>query len=113
MFNVSYEGIGYLSVTIPNNTCVAGQLCKLNLVGQCEKCNVGDPFVGFAEVVNERGAAVQIEGFVKVGYSGSTLPSGFVKLSSNGEGGVKLDEAGREYLVMDVDPTNFTAIIKL
>ena len=111
--NLSYEGIGYLAVTIPSITCVAGQLCKLNLVGQGEVCKDGDPFFGFVERVTEYRAAVQIEGFLEVSYTGPTPACGYTKLSSNGNGGVKLDDAGREYLVVDLKSSESKITIKL
>ena len=111
--NVSYEGIGYLAVTMPRNTAVAGQLCMLNLAGQVDACDDGEPFCGFAEAVENDKVAVQIGGTLEIGYTGATPPAGYTKLSSNGKGGVKVDTAGREYLVLCFDSVKSTIIIKL
>ena len=111
--NVSYEGVGYLAATFPAGNCVAGQLCKLDVLGLSEKCNDGDAFCGFVEEVKNRRAAVQIEGFVEVPYTGTAPTRGYVKLSSDGKGGVKVDSNGKEYLVAELDTDNSTITIKL
>ena len=111
--NVSYEGIGYLAVTFPAGSCVAGQVCKLNTQGHADKCSDGEAFCGFTEAVDGQRAAVQLQGFLEVGYTGTAPACGFAKLSSNGNGGVKADSAGREYLVAQVNTTTSKVIIKL
>ena len=111
--NVSYEGIGYLAVTFPAGSCVAGQPCKLNTQGHADKCSDGEAFCGFAEAVDGQNVAVQVQGFLEVGYTSSAPVCGFVKLSSNGKGGVKADSAGREYLVVKVNTTAAKVTIKL
>ena len=111
--NVSYEGIGYLAVTLPAGNCTEGHLCKLNPQGQCVACAEGDPFCGLVEAVDGENAAVQIEGFAEVRYTGDMPPKGYLKLSSNGKGGVKVDAAGKEYLAVAVDGSAATVTIKL
>ena len=111
--NVSYEGIGYLAVTMPCDTAVAGQLCMLNAAGQVDKCEEGKPFIGFVEAVEDGKAAVQIGGAMEVGFTGSIPPAGYTKLSSNGQGGVKVDTTGREYMVLCFDSIKSTVMIKL
>jgi hypothetical protein len=56
---------------------------------------------------------VQVEGFVKVAYTGTELLPGLVKLVSNGYGGVNVSDEGRVYLVAAVDTEAKTAVIKL
>ena len=87
---VAYEVIGHLTVTFPNNSAVAGQVCKLSTQGKCEKCSDGDIFCGVVEEVTPAGAAVQLQGFVKLSYTGAIPYAGYTKLSSNGAGGVKI-----------------------
>lgn len=110
---VAYEGIGHLTVTFPNNSAVAGQVCKLSTQGKCEKCSDGDIFCGVVEEVTPAGAAVQLQGFVKLSYTGAIPYAGYTKLSSNGAGGVKTDTNGKEYLVVRYDSAKKTVIIKL
>ena len=111
--NVSYEGVGYLAVTFPAGSCVAGQVCKLGVLGLSEKCNEGDAFCGVVDAVENFRAAVQIEGFAEVSYTGTAPTRGYEKLSSNGKGGVKVDSNGKEYLVAELDTDNSTITIKL
>ena len=112
--NFSYEGVGYMALTIPNKDAAAGKLCKIGLDGRCETCASGDHFMGLVEEADAYRAAVQIEGFVSVKYTGEEPLIGFSKLSSNGSGGVKLDRtAGREYLVIDTDSVNAIVTFKL
>ncbi len=59
-------------------------------------------------------AAVQIGGVVKVGYSGDTAPVvGWQGLACDGQGGVKTAASGLSCLVLAVDTTAKTAVIKL
>ena len=111
--NVSYEGIGYLAVTIPASTAAAGQACKVNAAGMCEKCNAGDAFDGVASAVENQYAAMQIQGLAEIKYSGTKPSAGRVNLSSDGKGGVKLDTSGKEYLVMQVKEETTTIVVKL
>ena len=111
--NVSYEGIGYLAVTFPAGSCVAGQPCKLNTQGHADKCSDGEAFCGFAGAVDSQRAAVQLQGFLEASYTGTAPSCGFAKLSSDGKGGVKVDSAGREYLVVQVNTTASKVTIKL
>ena len=111
--NVSYEGIGYLAATFPAGSCVAGQLCKLGVLGMSDKCSDGEAFCGLVEAVEHQRAAVQIAGFAEVSYTGSAPSRGYAKLSSNGKGGVKVDSAGKEYLVAEIDTDRSVITIKL
>lgn len=63
-----------------------------------------EAFCGVALGVRDGIAVVQLGGYVKVPYTGS-VSTGFQKLSAAGEGKVKADENGREFLVIDVDST--------
>jgi hypothetical protein len=58
-------------------------------------------------------AAVQVGGFAKVAYSGTTPSLGFAKLASDGNGGVAVNSNGQEYLVMALDEANKHITIKL
>lgn len=112
--NVSFEGVGRLAVTVPNENAVAGQLCKLNAEGMCARCQAGEHFVGLVEAVEGDSAALQIAGFATVKFTGSEPVVGFNKFISNGNGGVKYDaSAGKEYLVVAVDSGRSTITLKL
>ena len=111
--NVSYEGVGYLAATFPAGSCVAGQLCKLGTLGMSDKCSEGEAFCGMVEAVEHQRAAVQIEGFVEVSYTGTAPARGYTKLSSNGKGGVKVDSNGKEYLVAEINTAETKITMKL
>lgn len=109
--NVSYEEIGRLAVTFADGGVAAGQVCKVSGNGKVAPCADGEKLCGVVEGVRGGHAAVQVEGFVSVAFSGS-VSLGYVNLCANGTGGVKAGE-GREYLVVSVDEAAMTAVIKL
>lgn len=111
--SISYEGIGHLSVTFPNNNAVENQVCTLNSNGKVSTCAAGGVFLGVAESVNDTYAGVQIGGFVKVGYTGTAPAMGYTKLSADGAGGIRADANGNAYWVAQVDTVNNIATIKL
>ena len=109
----SYEGIGHLAVTFPLFNTKPGHVCKLTLNGDAIECNNGDKFFGVTEAADHMMAAVQVEGFATVNYSGTKPDVGFAKLVGDGNGGVTVNSNGREYLVVAVDTEEMTAVIKL
>ena len=109
--NVSFEEIGRLSVTFAQENCAGGQVCKVSGNGTVAPCAEGDRFCGVAEHVRGNHAAVQVAGFAEVKVTGA-VGVGYVNLCADGQGGVKAG-AGREYLVVSVDSSAKTAIIKL
>ena len=111
--NISYEGIGALVVTVPVGTCTIGQVCKIGSNGYADDCGSGEKFCGIVLHKEPNMATVQLEGFVRVGYSGSKLSYGYVNLTADGNGKVVANSNGREYLVVHVDAQNMTAVIKL
>lgn len=111
--NVSYEQIGYLSVTIPAGTCQAGQVCKVGSDGKAAVCSAGDRFCGVAETIRGGYAGVQIHGFAPVHYTGTVPDTGYVNLSADGAGGVKVDASGASYLAIQVDTASGTVTIEL
>ncbi len=111
--NISYEGIGALVVTFPGGTCRTGQVCKIGIAGGADKCSSGDKFCGVMLAGEGGVSTVQVEGFVQVGYSGTKPSLGYTALAADGTGKVAANANGREYLVVEVDTEEMTAIIKL
>lgn len=111
--NISYEGIGFLMVTFPDDGSVEGQVCKLTSEGQVDGCIANDRFCGVVHSVEKHMAAVQVEGFVKVRYTGTAPVLGYAKLTADGFGGVCTSTDGQDYLVVQVDTDKRTAMIKL
>ena len=106
---VSFEGIGENIVTFYNSkTSGAAADAPVKMSGACEtaKCADGERFFGVAVAGDTEFAAVQVEGYVELPYSGAEPAVGFGKLAANGAGGVKAAEAGGEFLIIDVDTTN-------
>ena len=109
--NVSFEEIGRLSVTFVQEGCAGGQVCKVSGNAAAAPCAAGDKFCGIVEHVRGAHAAVQVAGFAEVKITG-TVNVGYVNLCADGNGGVKAG-TGREYLVVSVDASAKTAVIKL
>lgn len=110
---ISYEGIGHMSVTFPNDSAVENQVCNLNGNGKVCACTDGGSFIGKVESANASQAGVQVEGFVEVTYTGTAPAMGYTKLTANGAGGVKADTNGTAYWVVEVDTASQTAVLKL
>ena len=102
---VSFEGIGEMVVTFDNGDSgiPGGKVVKMAGNSAVAACGAGEVFMGLCLAADESIAAVQTEGYVKIPYSGTEPQVGYARLSADGEGGVKSDESGREYLVVDVD----------
>lgn len=111
--NNSYEEIGHLSVTFPADGCTEGGVCKMTNYSMVSDCAAGEPFLGVVESLCGYKAGVQVEGFVKVNYSGEHPQSGYRLLVADGNAGVKLDETGNGYWVVSVDRGTQTMVIKL
>ena len=111
--NISYEGIGYLAVTMPYGECPVGHVCTIIEEGMVMPCNSGDMFCGVVEAAEYYTTSVQLEGFVKLHYSGADPNWGWNKLAADGSGGVAVNSTGRMYLVVSVDTENKSIVMKL
>ena len=111
--NISYEGIGHLSVTFPAGDCEVGQVCKLDGSGNAVKCGSGEDFIGFVESVHGSSAAVQVEGFVRIPYNGIFPECGYVMLVGDGDGYTTNSSNSKSYLVVESDANSGTIVIKL
>lgn len=127
--SISFEGIGEVTATFlkdGNSTVKPGQVVCItgnNTVGLgadgTAPCGVA------ATVAGDGYVGVQISGMAEVAYSGTTAPTaGWNTLAADGSGGMKAAAAsadtqspestsGRPYLVVSVDTTAKTAVIKL
>lgn len=103
---ISFDGIGQWAATFSCQNVREGDLVKISENGTVDVCADGDAFCGQAVSVSgcSDTCSVQLGGFITAGYSGSTVPHpGWVTLSADGCGGVKVSSAGRSYLAADVD----------
>ncbi len=112
--NFSINGYGENAATFQTQ----GIVCNSHTVKMAENftaapCDDGDAFIG--QCINTRGeyAAVQLCGYAVFTYSGDAPTAGYNTLSADGSGGIKADENGREYLVINVDTIKKTAGILL
>ena len=111
---VSFEGIGEMVATFEVSGAVApGDMVKLSEDGKVSACGDSDEFIGLAVTVREGFAGVQFAGMAQVSCD-EALTCGWKKLAANGKGGVKTAASGgREYLVVAVDSTAKTAVVRL
>jgi len=100
---VSFEGIGEIVAGFYNDGAACGEICKISGDGRVSAAAAGDRFLGLVLDCDEAFATVAVCGFVTAAYSGAVPGAGFVKLSADGSGGVKLDSAGAEYAVVCAD----------
>ncbi len=61
-----------------------------------------DGFLGIIRKLRNGIAAVQVKGYAKVKFSGM-LPIGVNRVSCDGEGGILVDQQGREVIVLSFD----------
>lgn len=111
--SVSFQEIGHMTVTLPSGSAKAGQVCKVDTAGKAAACAAGERFCGVAETVGSTVTGVQLHGFVTAVYSGTAPTKGYVNLSANGTGGVKVDTAGASYLCVSVDTAAKTVTFEL
>jgi len=112
----SYEGIGAWCASFACAEIEKGEVVKLSGNAEVSACASGDAFCGVVRSVGHDGAAcsVQLHGMATVSCSGASMPAaGFCKLSADGNGGVCVSTGGKEYLVVDADPTAKTVTIRL
>ena len=70
--------------------------------------SAGAVFCGVCTAVRNGRASVVLTGHTTVSYSGTAPTIGYCKLACDGNGGVKVSDGGREYLVVDVDTAEKT-----
>lgn len=112
--NFSMKGYGENTATFRTEGVVsASHAVKMADNLTVEPCNAGDAFIGTAVNVNNEYASVQLDGYVTLTYTGTAPVVGYCSLVADGNGGIKVADGGREYLVTDVNTENNTAGIIL
>lgn len=103
--NISFEGIGQWAATFSCAEVREGEVVKVCGNGSVGPCGAGDKFCGQAVSLGRGGdaCAVQLGGFIAADYTGEVPAAGWCGLAADGNGGVRVDPAGRSYLVADVD----------
>lgn len=120
--SISFEGIGEVSATflVKKDSSGASTVKPGNVV-----CLTGNNEVGLgtsgtvplgvaASVSGDCYAGVVISGLVEVPYTGTTAPTaGWNTMAANGSGGMTVvTEKGASFLVISVDTTAETAVVK-
>ncbi|MBR3641667.1 MAG: hypothetical protein IKN53_06535 [Oscillibacter sp.] len=114
--NISYEGIGQWAATFLCDGAEVGEVVKMSDQGTVSPCDAEDDFAGvvIAKSRDEAACTVALGGMATVTYSGESAPEvGRNALVADGNGGVTVDEDGREYLAVEVDTSAKTVTIVL
>lgn len=106
---MDFKGFGENVLTFKcDNTVKAGSCVKIKSSGTVTAAVDSNDFMGVCLNVRNSCAAVQMNGYTEMKYSGSAPNVGYSRLTSAGTGKVKADTSGREYLVIGVDTANTT-----
>ena len=101
---VAFGGYGEKLVTFETAEGVlAGMPVMMSANGTVAPCAAGKAFCGAAVNVRDGFAAVQLAGYVRLPYTGTTPVVGYQTLAGDGAGKIKADAAGRSVLAVDVD----------
>lgn len=114
MKKISFSGIGEVVATfLVDGQVEKGQVVKVTDSGAVGPCDAGDAVFGVAVAADNGYAAVQVAGFAEM-RAAADPGAGLVKLSADGDGGVKEDgTAGKEFWVVDWDDAAKTAVVRL
>ena len=120
---LSYEGIGQVAATFEtqavqedDDKLAIGDVVALTAGGTVGFGTAGAAPCGVVLTLEkDQKAAVQVDGFATVAYTGSAAPAvGWTGLAVDGAGGVQAaSSGGRSCLVVRVDTAAKTAVIKL
>ena len=118
---LSFAGIGQVAATFAaqdteEKPLAVGMAVALTGEGTVGFGSAGAALCGVILSLDRDGkAAVQVDGFAEVGYTGTTAPTvGWGTLGVDGSGGVQVvSTGGRSCLIVQVDSGNKTAVIKL
>ena len=110
--SVSFNGMGSMVVTFRASAISEGGVAAMMGNDQVGNASGGVAPVGIVLGKRNDHAAVQIQGYVQVPYSGATAPSlGWNQLVADGTGGLRVattGESGRSCLVVNRDTENKT-----
>ena len=104
---ISYKGFNEKHLTFKaSGSLTAGMAVKVSANGTVAKCADGDAFCGVVTSVRGDIAVVQVSGYVRMPYSGTTAPAlGVTTLAADANGGVK-SAKGVNVKILELDPTN-------
>ena len=110
--NVNFNGYGENVTTFiaDSGLTAAGVPVKLSGDGTVTKCSADDVFCGICIGLHGGYAAVQTAGYVRM-PAASKIAVGYKKLAADGNGGVAVNNSGRELLVVDATSTEVGFIL--
>ena len=100
--SISLQGYTEGIVTL-KGTGAVGALVKMSGSGAVTETASGENFCGVITSSHAGYTGVQLNGYVKLPYTGTAPTVGYAKLTADTAGKVKTATAGREYLVVTVD----------
>lgn len=104
-----FTGFNTKEVTLFCNTATdVGAVVKLYEAGMVTNAGADEKFCGVCTAIRNTYASVVMAGYATATYSGTAPTVGYCMLASDGDGGVKISDSGREYLVVGVDTANST-----
>lgn len=111
----SFEGIGQVAATfMADGEIETGMAVALTADSTVGMGKAGDAVCGVILSTKNGMAAVQIDGMVKVGYSGTAPTVGQSTVAVDGAGKVKtVTSGGISCLIVSVNTADSTAVIKL
>lgn len=108
--NVNFKGYGENVATFYADENVSqGSLVKMSASGTVSTCSANDDFIGVCVNVRNGYAAVQLNGYVELMTSDTSIDVGYNNLVAAANG-VKTSQSGKRYLVITKD-TNTVGII--
>ena len=111
---ISLKGYGENTATFKINTEIkGGEPVYMEENFTVMPCTANSDFIGAAVNSRDGYACIQLSGYVKFSYTGSNPDVGLCSLLADGNGGVRVDENGRRFVVTDVDTDNKTVGIIL
>ncbi len=111
---ISFNDIGQVCASFAfDGTLQVGDPCKISRSATVIKGSEGDAFIGKALAIRDNMASVAVKGCMSFPYTGTMPSAGFAKLTCDGNGGVCINEDGREYLIISVDIINHIVTVML
>lgn len=110
--SVSIKGYKANAVTlIAAQGLAKGDLVKISANNTAAACAAGNVPCGLCLSTDGSYACVQLEGYMKIKYTGTAPALGNAIITADGNGGIKTAATGKNVLVVSVDTASTTAEI--
>lgn len=112
--SISVNGFNEKTLTFKaEKTVKAGTPVKISKNDTVAACATGNAICGVAVNVDGGYAGVQLQGFVTLKYTGPAPSLGLSLLAADGTGGVKTADAGKKYIITNVNTEKTTVSFML